>query len=89
MTITEVLNIPKCMSFTEYEKLLEEKKKLEKQIAKASDIIQSENGSLEVLADEVGSDRHNKHLQTRQKAEIKRKKAQAKLKDIIGKLKAE
>ena len=25
MTITEMLNMPKCMGFTEYEKLLEEK----------------------------------------------------------------
>ena len=89
MTITEALNVPKCMNFTKYEKLLEEKKKLEKQIAKASDIIQTENDSLEVLADEVGSDRYNKHLQTKQKTETKREKAQAKLKDIIGKLKAE
>lgn len=79
MTITEALNVPKCMNFTKYEK----------QIAKASDIIQSENDSLEVLADEVGSDRYNKHLQTKQKTETKREKAQAKLKDIIGKLKAE
>ena len=31
MTITEALNVPKCMNFTKYEKLLEEKKNLEKQ----------------------------------------------------------
>lgn len=42
MTIAEALSIPKGMNFEEYEKLLKDKQKLEKQIAKASNIIQSE-----------------------------------------------
>ena len=83
MTITEALSIPKGMNFEEYEKLLNDKKKLEKQIAKASDTIQSEVDSLEVLSDEVGSERYNKHLQSKQKAEAKREKAQVKLQTII------
>lgn len=82
MTIAEALSIPKGMDFEEYEKLLNDKKKLEKQIAKASDTIQSEVDSLEVLFDEVGSERYNKHLQSKQKAEAKREKAQAKLQTI-------
>ena len=83
MTIAEALSIPKGMNFEEYEKLLNDKQKLEKQIAKASDTIQSEVDSLEVLSDEIGSERYNKHLQIKQKAEAKREKLQNKLKEII------
>ena len=87
MTLTEALSIPKGMDFEEYEKLLKDKQKLEKQIAKASDTIQSEVDSLEVLSDEVGSERYNKHLQSKQKAEDKKEKAQAKLQQIERRLK--
>lgn len=83
MTIEEALSIPKGMNFEEYEKLLNDRQKLEKQIAKASDTIQSEIDSLEVLSDEIGSERYNKHLQIKQKAEAKREKAQAKLQAIM------
>ena len=86
MTITEALSIPKGMDFEEYEKLLNDKQKLEKQIAKASDTIQSEVDSLEVLSDEVRSERYNKHLQSKQKAEAKREKAQAKLQTIMERI---
>ena len=82
MTITEALSIPKGMNFEEYEKLLNDKQKLEKQIAKASMEIDFEIDSLEVLSDEVGSERYNKHLQNKQKSEAKREKAQAKLQTI-------
>ena len=34
------------------------------------------------IFDEVGSERYNKHLQSKQKAEAKREKAQAKLQTI-------
>ena len=86
MTIAEALSIPKGMDFEEYEKLLKDKQKLQKQIAKASDTIQSEVDSLEVLADEVGSERYNKHLQSKQKAEAKREKVQAKLQAITERI---
>lgn len=86
MTIAEALSIPKGMNFEEYEKLLKDKQKLEKQIAKASDIIQSEIDSLELLSNEVGSERYNKHLQSKQKAEAKREKAQAKLQAIMERI---
>ena len=82
MTITEALSIPQGMNFEEYEKLLNDKQKLEKQIAKASMEIDFEIDSLEVLSDEVGSERYNKHLQNKQKSEAKREKAQAKLQTI-------
>ena len=86
MTITEALNIPNGMNFEEYEKLLNDKQKLEKQIAKESDTIQSEADSLEVLSDEVGSERYKKHLQSKQKAEVKRGKTQAKLQAIMERI---
>ena len=86
MTITEALSIPKGMDFEEYEKLLKDKQKLEKQIAKASMEIDFEVDSLEVLCDEVGNERYHKHLQNKQKAEIKREKAQAKLQAIMERM---
>lgn len=86
MTITEALNIPKGMDFEKYEKLLKDKQKLEKQIAKASSDIDFEVDSLEALSDEVGSMRYNKHLQSKQKAEVKREKAEAKLKTIMERI---
>lgn len=82
MTIAEALSIPKGMNFEEYEKLLNDKQKLEKQIAKASMEIDFEVDSLEVLSDEVGSERYKKHLLNKQKMEAKREKAQAKLQAI-------
>ena len=82
MTLEEALNIPKGMDFKEYEKLLNDKKKLEKQISKASADIDFEIDSLEILSGEIGSDRYNKHLQSKQKAEAKREKAQSKLNAI-------
>lgn len=86
MTIAEALSIPKGMDFEEYGKLLNDKQKLEKQIAKASKDIDFEVDSLEVLSDEVGSERYNKHLQNKQKAEVKREKAQAKLQAIMERI---
>lgn len=83
MTFEEALNAPFGMNLDEYRKLLDEKKKLEKQISKASADIDFEIDSLEVLSDEVGSDRYNKHVQNKQKAEAKREKAQTKLKSIM------
>ena len=88
MTLAEALAIPKGMKFEEYEKLLKDKQKLEKQIAKASAEIDFEIDSLEVLADEAGSERYNKHLQNKQKAETRRKSALKKLMAIEERLKA-
>jgi len=86
MTIAEMLVMPKEMDLLEYENLLKEKHKLEKQIRKASDTIFAEEDSLEILSDEVGSERYSKHLVSKQKAESKREKSQTKLEQIIKKL---
>ena len=86
MTLGEALMIPKGMTFEEYEKLLKEKRKLEKQITKASEDIYDETDSLDVLSDEEGSEKYNRHLQAKLKAESKRAKAQQKLNAIYLKL---
>ena len=74
------------MNIETYEQLLKDKQKLEKQIAKANSIIYDEEDSLEILADEVGSERYNRHLESKQRAEDKRAKAQSKLNKVIEKL---
>lgn len=86
MTLTELLAMPKGLSFEEYEKLLKDKQRLENQIRKAHDAIFDEEDSLEILADEVGSERYNKHLEAKKAAEAKIEKAEAKLRKIIDKL---
>ena len=86
MTLVEMLAMPKGMNPIEYERLLKDKQKLERQIRKASNTIFDEEESLDILADEVGSERYNKHLENKQKAEAKREKAQAKLEQIVKKL---
>lgn len=86
MTIVEALAIPKGMTFEEYGKLLEEKKKLEAKCRRLSNKIFDEEDSLEVLADEVGSELYNKHFQSKRKAEVKREKLQAELSEIMKKL---
>lgn len=87
LTFAEFLAIPKGMDFKKYEKLLDDKRKLEKQITKASNDIYNEEDSLEILADEIGSERYNRHLMSKQKAESNREKAQNKLRLINEKLK--
>lgn len=86
MTMAEALVIPKGMKFEEYGKLMEEKKKLQTSIRNLSNKIQDEEYSLEVLSDEVGSERYNKRLQAKQKAEAKRERAKEKLTAIMEKL---
>ena len=66
--------------------LLKEKKSMQKKIGTLSNKIQDEEYSLEVLENEAGSERYNKHLQCKQKAESKREKEQAKLSAILKRL---
>lgn len=87
MTLHEFLQKPVMMSLEEYEKFLKDKHKLENQITKESNKIFDEEDALEILADEVGSERYNEHLKMKQKAETKREKLQAKLKLLMEKIK--
>lgn len=86
LTLVEFLAMLVGMSFEEYEKLLDSKRRLEKQITKASNDIYTEEDSLEILADEIGSERYNRHLVNKQRAETKRERAQKKLRLIIERL---
>lgn len=87
MTITEMLAMPKGMSVVEYDALLKEKKRLEKRLRKAGSVIDDENASLEVLVDEVESDRYQRHLLNKQKYEKIRDKALEKLRQLEERLK--
>lgn len=87
MTLEELFKIPKGMSLEEYEKLLKEKQKLERKIRKASDDIFFEEDSLQILSDEVGSERYNKHLENKRRAMVRIEKARVKLTQINDKLK--
>ena len=86
LTLAEFLAIPIGMDFKEYEKLLNDKRKLERQITKISNDIYGEEDSLDVLADEIGSERYNKHLENKRKAEAKRERVQKKLEFINKRL---
>lgn len=86
LTFAEFLAIPKGMDFKEYERLLDNKRRLEKQITKASNDIYNEEDSLEILADEIGSERYNRHLANKRKAEANRERAQKKMELIQEKL---
>lgn len=83
MTIHELLAMPKGMNIGNYEKLLAEKRKLERKIQRESSTIFNEEDSLNVLADEVGSERYNKHLENKRKAEYRRENAKARLELIV------
>lgn len=62
MTLEQLFAMPVGMELAEYEKLLNEKARLEKKIKKARLDIDFAYDALAVLADEEGSDRYNKHL---------------------------
>ncbi len=86
LTFAEFLAIPIGMDFKEYEKLLNDKRRLEKRIGKLSEDIDSEEDSMEILADEIGSERYNRHLVNKQKAEASRERAKKKLRLIMERL---
>ena len=86
LTFTEFLAMPYGMDFREYEKLLDNKRKLEKRITKLSEDIDSEEDSIEILTDEIGSERYNRHLINKQMAEASRERAQKKLRLIMERL---
>lgn len=74
MTFEELLNMPKGMRIEEYSKLLKKKKRIGNRLRKVSDLIYDEEDSLDVLSDEIGSDRYNRHLEKKQELENERAK---------------
>ena len=86
MALSEFLSMPKGMSIEEYENLLQQEKKLSRQISSLSDKILAEDDSLDVLADEVGSERYNKHLQAKRRFEEKRTRLLNSLNEVLSSL---
>lgn len=86
MTFEEFLSIPNGMDFVEYEKILKKKKRIEKRLYKVSEMIEGEECSLDVLSDEIGSKRYSRHLEEKQKLEVKQKKLLEELKLLKAKL---
>ena len=74
--------MPKGLTMPQYEKLLQEKKRLEKQVKKYSGLVDFEADALDILKDEDGSERHKKHLKQMQNYTTEREKALKRLADI-------
>lgn len=73
MTLEEFLSIPNGMDFVEYEEILKKKKRIEKRLYKVSEMIEGKECSLDVLSDEIGSERYSRHFEEKQKLEVKQK----------------
>lgn len=86
MTLEEFLNIPNGMDVIEYEEILKKKKKIEKRLYKVNEMIDGEECSLDVLSDEIGSERYSRHFEEKQKLEVKQKKLLEELKLLKAKL---
>ena len=83
MTLEEMLKIPKGMDIEEYNKLLKKQKRIKNRLTKVSNLIYEENDSLDVLTDEIGSDRYNRHLEKKQELENEQAKLLEQLKATI------
>ena len=53
---------------------------------KVSEMIEGEECSLDVLSDEIGSERYSRHFEEKQKLEVKQKKLLEELKLLKAKL---
>jgi len=89
MTLNEFLRCPRTMSFEEYDKLLKEKKTVEKMIGATQGKIYDEIDSLEILADEEGSDRYQKHYTALMKHEARMEKLMHRFEEIRRIIEAE
>ena len=83
MTLEEMLKMPKGMDIEEYNKLLKKQKRIKNHLTKVSNLIYEENDSLDVLIDEIGSDRYNRHLEKKQELENEQAKLLEQLKATI------
>ena len=75
--------MPKGMDIEEYNKLLKKQKRIKNRLKKVSNLIYEENDSLDVLIDEIGSDRYNRHLEKKQELENEQAKLLEQLKATI------
>lgn len=82
MTLTEFSQMPKSLTMAKYEKLLQEKKRLKKQVKKYSGLIDFESDALDILKDEAGSERHKRHMKQMQHYITERERASKRLAEI-------
>ena len=82
MTLTEFSKMPKGLTMPQYEKMLQEKKRLEKQVKKYSGLIDFALDALDILKDEAGSERHKKHMEQMQHNTTERERASKRLAEI-------
>lgn len=82
MTLTEFSKMPKGLTMPQYEKLLQEKKRLEKQVKKYSGLIDFESDALDILKDEAGNERCKKHIEQMQHYTTEKEKALKRLTEI-------
>ena len=83
MTFEELLKMPKGMDIEEYNKLLKKQNRIKNRLTKVSKLIYDEEDSLEILSDEMGSDRYNRHLEKKQELENEQVKLLKKLKTTL------
>lgn len=86
MTLSEALACPPRMTFDEWGEYIIQSKKIDKQIGKCSEDVYYLNYVIEeILSDEVGSERYNRKVVERDKAEEKLKKLYKKRKELEDK----
>lgn len=86
MTLAEALACPPRMTFDEWGEYITQSKKIDKQIGKYSEDVYYLNYVIEeILSDEVGSDRYNKKLIEREKAQKKLNRLYQKRKELDDK----
>ena len=86
LTMSEILECPSGMHIEEYAELLNWKRKTDKRICKLSEDIDFEEDALEVLADEKGSERFNRHIERLKELRAKRDTACEEYEAIKAKL---
>ena len=82
MTIDEFLACPQGMRLEEWEKILQEQKKIKNKIRRLSIERDDLTDALEILSDEQGSDRYQKKEQRLNKVEEEIRKLCTRLKEI-------
>lgn len=86
MTLSEALACPPRMTFDEWGEYIHKCKLIDRQISKVSEDVYTFNYVLkEILFDEVGSERYNRKVAERDKAEEKLKKLYKKKKELEDK----
>ena len=82
MTLSELLALPKGMTPEQYQLLLNEKQQLMKRISKENEKIDFAVDALNLLSDEEGSERYQKHEAIIKKAQRAIQRAKERIAEI-------